>query len=611
MVRAFLRAGLGLAVVALSCALPQVAAAGRWTKPEAVSRDRVANEAEVDVAAGSHQYAVAIWRTGRDLPVPEAARRSAGRRVVASVRGLNARRFGHPRPLSGRGATSPRLAMSPAGETFVSWNDNRGRVNVVSRTPGTDWGSPHVLSGPERSAHSLAVGSDGTAIVTWMAPSQAGTPVEASIRPAGGEFTSPVTVAEGVELESVPLAAAGNGHGAVVMETSCQVDPEQSPQAAAVLAPGGSFGEPEPIPGSGCSTAGLGVAMDDIGTAIVLVDGLPSAFGRSNIRASVRPPDGSFIAAEPISGKRDSNFATLGMAPSGRAIAIWSAFKGSRATSVLGAVREPGGSFGTPSLLLRRPGALNDLAVGSQGQALTTWATRRHGVRRLEAAFMRSGGWFGRRERVFAPLPEDAATDPHAAVSPEGDALVAWTRPDLSQGGGRGVFIARRAPSCRGIEATIVGTAADDQLAGTPRRDVILARGGDDVIVGSAGDDLICGGSGADLIRGGGGDDRIIGGRGHDSVWAAGGEDLLLGGRGRDRLAGGVGSDRLRGGRGADGLNGDAGDDDSCRGGRPRKDIGRILRTADVADRVGCERIRGARPGRIDLGSGPVSSEVE
>jgi choice-of-anchor B domain-containing protein len=142
-------------------------------------------------------------------------------------------------------------------------------------------------------------------------------------------------------------------------------------------------------------------------------------------------------------------------------------------------------------------------------------------------------------------------------------------------------------PSCRGMEATIVGTAGPDELVGTKGPDVIVAGAGADRIRGRGGDDVICagkgaddvrggkgadrsyGGRGADRIRGGGDDDLIVGGRGGDRLRGGGGEDELRGGSGRDRIHGGAGDDELRGGRGADRLNGGPGDD-RCRGGRGR-----------------------------------------
>jgi hypothetical protein len=73
------------------------------------------------------------------------------------------------------------------------------------------------------------------------------------------------------------------------------------------------------------------------------------------------------------------------------------------------------------------------------------------------------------------------------------------------------------AASCRGIRASIVGTAGDDVLAGTAAADVIAGLAGNDTIDGLDGGDLLCGDAGDDRLSGGAGRDRLLGGSGTDS----------------------------------------------------------------------------------------------
>ena len=97
---------------------------------------------------------------------------------------------------------------------------------------------------------------------------------------------------------------------------------------------------------------------------------------------------------------------------------------------------------------------------------------------------------------------------------------------------------------CKGVAATIVGTAGGDDIDGTRGRDVIVGRGGSDDIEGKGGNDLICGGKGGDDIEGDSGNDKIYGGRGNDELEGDRGRDLLHGGPGFDEGDGGPGSDR-------------------------------------------------------------------
>lgn len=109
-----------------------------------------------------------------------------------------------------------------------------------------------------------------------------------------------------------------------------------------------------------------------------------------------------------------------------------------------------------------------------------------------------------------------------------------------------------QAETCNGLEATLIGTAGDDIIAGGNGDDVIVGLDGNDTITGGNGTDTICGGDGNDSLDGGNGADYLDGGQGADS---------LAGGRGPDRLNGWLGDDALNGGQGPDDCDGDIGND--------------------------------------------------
>jgi uncharacterized repeat protein (TIGR01451 family) len=125
--------------------------------------------------------------------------------------------------------------------------------------------------------------------------------------------------------------------------------------------------------------------------------------------------------------------------------------------------------------------------------------------------------------------------------------------------------LAARTVACRGVTATVVGTAGSDTLVGTGGPDVISGLGGADTIVARAGRDLVCAGSGNDYVGAGSAADRVLGGAGRDRLLGRGGADVLKGNAGNDVLKGNRGPDRLRGGRGVDRCRGGAGAD-SIRG---------------------------------------------
>jgi uncharacterized protein YkwD len=129
---------------------------------------------------------------------------------------------------------------------------------------------------------------------------------------------------------------------------------------------------------------------------------------------------------------------------------------------------------------------------------------------------------------------------------------------------------AQGAPTCNGVQATIIGTNGDDFLVGTDQVDVIVGLAGADTIYGRENNDIICGGPGPDFILAGkghdhvwgnGGNDRIKGDLGHDVLSGGNGQDVLVGQAGFDELYGESGRDRLLGGRGTDVLRGGVDDD--------------------------------------------------
>jgi Ca2+-binding RTX toxin-like protein len=137
-------------------------------------------------------------------------------------------------------------------------------------------------------------------------------------------------------------------------------------------------------------------------------------------------------------------------------------------------------------------------------------------------------------------------------------------------------------PACKGVEATVVGTAGPDVLVGTAERDVIWGGAGADEIRGLAGNDWICGGAGNDVIDPGpgaadGAHDYAFGQEGNDRLVSLVANARAYGGEGDDRLRGtsapaptpdpwgqlhgGAGDDRIFAGTSRAELSGDGGND--------------------------------------------------
>jgi uncharacterized repeat protein (TIGR01451 family) len=166
-----------------------------------------------------------------------------------------------------------------------------------------------------------------------------------------------------------------------------------------------------------------------------------------------------------------------------------------------------------------------------------------------------------------APATVTIVVIPRRAGTLRNTATVKGDQKDPANGNNKATATTRvlGAPLCRGVAATVSGTAGNDVLVGTGGPDVIAAFGGNDRIVSRSGRDLVCAGSGADYVGAGPAADRVFAGTGPDRLLGRGGPDLLEGSAGNDVLKGGGGADRLRGGRGFDRCLGGAGLD-STRG---------------------------------------------
>lgn len=176
-----------------------------------------------------------------------------------------------------------------------------------------------------------------------------------------------------------------------------------------------------------------------------------------------------------------------------------------------------------------------------------------------------TSGWANTSAFVAELIASDTAVRVDRSVQSvavSGNTVVigeAWG--DLSTNSTGAAYVFENLFSCKGVKATIVGTAGADVLTGTAGRDVIVGLGGNDKIYGGGGNDLICAGAGNDIVSGGSGNDLIYGEDGLDTLNGGEGNDIVFAGTGNDSVVGGIGSDRLYGESGSDALNGGEGND--------------------------------------------------
>ena len=135
---------------------------------------------------------------------------------------------------------------------------------------------------------------------------------------------------------------------------------------------------------------------------------------------------------------------------------------------------------------------------------------------------------------------------------------------------------------------TIRGGSGRDRLFGDSGRDTLRGDSGNDHLRGSSGNDGLRGGSGRDRLDGGSNRDRVRGEKGNDRLYGGAGGDRLEGGSGRDRLEGGAGRDRFKSGSGNDRLFSDDNIEETINCGKGRDTV-----RADRKDKVSpnCETV--------------------
>ncbi len=128
------------------------------------------------------------------------------------------------RPLGrGEDASTPQVALDPAGDAVVVWPRSNGTNTIVqaaSRPAGGSFGVPVNLSAAGQSTQGepeAALDSAGNAVVVWSRSNGTNNIVQAASRPAGGSFGAPVNLSAAGENAYGPQAAFDQAGDAVAI----------------------------------------------------------------------------------------------------------------------------------------------------------------------------------------------------------------------------------------------------------------------------------------------------------------------------------------------------------------------------------------------------------
>jgi hypothetical protein len=335
---------------------------------------------------------------------------------------------GAPHVLAAADRRAPTVTASDDGSQVAAWESRTGGpVEAAVRPPGGDWSPARPVGGPN-ALGPVTGAAGGLAVVAWEGFTT-GDRVVSAAASRHGRWTGPVVLSRPGRRATQPAAAA-TGDAVVVGWT------EQDPAAVVAVeitgGPGGT-GEPTVLAGDGEAVSRLRLAATGDGrvAAIWLRDG---ADGRV-VEAAVRGRTGDWSRPTRLSASGDDAADPVLAGGAGAAVAAWRTADGRRGLRLVARVLDGTGWSEerqlTAGVDLPRGEARSDVgsvapaaAVGVDGTAVVAWPQRRDGREEVvTATWSAAGGWS--RARPVSRSSEQAGS-PAVAVDAAGRPVVAW-----------------------------------------------------------------------------------------------------------------------------------------------------------------------------------------
>jgi PKD domain len=431
-VRTAARLSLAIALaLACSSALLGVAsasAAPTWLSPASVTPPGDDSN-EPQVAVNTDGEAVAVW-----------AQYNGSHEVVqASVRPATGGGWQTPVTLSdaSQNASSPRVAIDSEGEAIVVWERYNGSHYVVQASvrpaPGESWQTPVNLSETSNTGYrpEIAIAPNGEAIVAWELWNGSHSFIQASVRPAPGEsWQTPVNLSEtSHEAYAAQLAINAQNEAVAVWEFS---NGSYLAAQASARPSGGSWQTPVNLSETGKSVFQPHLALNDEGEALAswaLFSGSKEVMqtaGRPGSGASWRTPvtlaEGEFKFPEEMEQQ-------VAIDAQGDAVAVWTQRSGSHEMIKAAARSGPGAgeSWQTPAVLADGGSYFAeepDVAISPQGEAVALWTVYNGSYRAIQASMLTSptGSWTA----VENVSKTGEGYEPAIAFNSQGNAIALW-----------------------------------------------------------------------------------------------------------------------------------------------------------------------------------------
>jgi hypothetical protein len=326
---------------------------------------------------------------------------------------------------------TPLAAADPAGDSFAVWETyDKSLTHFVLqadvRPAGGAWEVPVTLAESTSGlAPVLAVDPQGDATVAWSRGEGGGASVvELATRPAGAAWGSPVEISSSTEHEAAFPEIAVNGRGDAAIAWR---DAEAGGVAlkARDREAGGAWSAPATLLAAAPQNSVESVALDEQGAAIALMGKLNGA--TFEVWSAERPPGGSWQPGEARSeAGHEALDGELVFDVGGDATATWvEHLTGGTGETLVAASRPAGGAWQKAvAVSSKEHDTLSPrLAIDRSGDVTAAWAqeTTSHHYE-LRAATRPFGGAWETPSTVASTVDEEFAL----AVAPGGQATMLW-----------------------------------------------------------------------------------------------------------------------------------------------------------------------------------------
>jgi hypothetical protein len=210
---------------------------GSWTAATSVTQP--GNSTLPQVGMDGNGNAVAVWvQTTSNVGAIETANLPASGSWTSPV-ALSA---------PGVSATKPNLAVNSLGDAIVGWQTTNGQILVAERRAGV-WSAPISIAPAafRQGSPYVALSDHGDAAIAWTGR---GTALVAT-RPAGGTWSAPLTISTQSSGASARIALDGSGNAVMIFQLVKYTGSSYAYPVEAVSRPaGGSWSTPVTISGA-------------------------------------------------------------------------------------------------------------------------------------------------------------------------------------------------------------------------------------------------------------------------------------------------------------------------------------------------------------------------